>query len=112
MKPLSKIYTHSTYSLPILYKDSDGNPINITGATAKFELRRSLYSTPVVSVNATIVGSTGSITFKVTPTDTATLLGENDSEKFVCGAVLTLSNGDKVTLFQTTVEVVQNVVRS
>ena len=111
MKPLSKIYTNTHYPISIIYKDTDGAPINVAGSSATFALRRSLFSDPVISTNATIDGVNGGITFNVDPTHTANLLGEKDSEKFLCGAVLTLANGTKVNLFQTTVDVVQNVVR-
>lgn len=111
MKPLQKIYTNSTYPLKLVYKDAFDVPIDITGASAKLAIRRTLFSAAVIYKSAVITGPSGEITFTITPEDTATVLKDADSEKFLVGAVLTLADGNIVTLFQTTVDVVQNIVR-
>jgi len=102
MKSLSKIYTNTNYPLVITYRDTNSAPIDITGATAVFVVRRTLQSTPVINVAGTIDGANGKITFDVTPEDTAGVLSDSDSEKFICGCVLDLT-GEKIHLFQTTI---------
>jgi hypothetical protein len=109
MSPLNKIYTHTDYPLVLIYKDAQGAVINLAGASAEFMISRTVYSTPVITVAATINGPEGKITFGITPTDTALVLDDKDSEKFICGAVLTL-DGARIPLFQTTVDIVRSLV--
>lgn len=110
MKPLSKIYTHSTYPLTLLYKDSADAAIDITGASAKLVLRRSAYTAPVLEKDAVITGPLGKIDFTINPSDTTDTLDERDSETFQVGAKLILSTGEEVTLLQTSVEMHRNIV--
>ncbi|WP_269519461.1 hypothetical protein [Alteromonas sp. BMJM2] len=110
MQPLSKLYTNSHYPLTLIYKDKDGNPIDITGYTSKLVLRPSLSSNSVVTKTATIDGPNGKISFVIEPTDTVGILGEDFSSKFLIGATLTNTDGHVLTLLQTSVEVVENIV--
>ncbi|WP_370242912.1 hypothetical protein [Marisediminitalea sp.] len=109
MIQLKKIYTDSTYPLHFVYKDRDGVPIDITGATATLVLRKNLHTPPEITKAATIDGPNGLIQFEIEPTDTAGILDEETSGKYLIGAVLD-HNGQKLTLLQTTVEVHQNIV--
>jgi hypothetical protein len=57
----------STWTLQIVYKDSNGNPINLTGYTAEMQVRRKFDSdTAVLTLSTsnggiTIVGATGTL---------------------------------------------------
>lgn len=57
----------STWTLQIVYKDSNGAPINLTGYTAEMQVRRKFDSdTPVLTLSTsnggiTIVGATGTL---------------------------------------------------
>jgi hypothetical protein len=57
----------STWTLQIVYKDSNGTPINLTNYTAEMQVRRKFDSdTPVLTLSTsnggiTIVGATGTL---------------------------------------------------
>lgn len=110
MKPLKDILTSTTHTLKLTYTDDADAPIDITGASAKLVLKRSVHAAEVIAVDATIDALNGGIEFKIPATATADVLGEHDSEKFIVGAVLTLASAEKIPLFQTTVNVVASVV--
>lgn len=112
MKPLKKMYTNSDYSLTAYYKDSMGTAINITGASAKLVIRKTLEKAPIIQSTGIVEGANGKITFNIPPADNRNVLvdEEKDVEKFLIGAVLTLSDGKVITLFQSTIEIQQNIV--
>ena len=110
MRPLSTIYTNITHPLTLIYSDTEEAPIDITGATAELVIRRSAFSTPVITKSAVINGASGTIMFTILPSDTQDILGERESEKFMCGAVLTLTDGSTVNLFQSNVTIQYNIV--
>jgi len=66
----------STWTVSLVYKDSDGNPIDLTGYTAKMQLRRKFDSATAALTLATggqgivITGPTGTIA--ITATDEQT----------------------------------------
>ena len=66
----------STFSLSCVYKDSEGNPINLTGHTAISQARETVdASTPlwnlVSPTDITLGGSSGEITLTIPATTTA-----------------------------------------
>jgi len=69
----------ATYSIVITYKDNNGNPINLTGYTARMQLRAS-YTTAVASLTLTtengrisLGGALGTITLNIDATTMETL---------------------------------------
>ena len=89
-----------TESYIIRYKDSAGEPINLTGATAEMEIQKSFRdSAPVIPAKiATITPAEGLIEFNYSPTDTATLLGDAQKVRYVYDTQITLANSDVKTL--------------
>lgn len=69
----------SVFSVALVYTDSSNVPINLTGFTAKMQLRQNYNSTDADLTLATatgeivIVGATGSITVSATAVQTAAL---------------------------------------
>jgi hypothetical protein len=62
----------STFYLNLIYQDSDGVPINLTGNTARMQLRRT-FTSPVADLTLTtasgaivITGATGNILITIT----------------------------------------------
>ena len=69
----------ATLSLPIVWKDSSGTVINITGYTARMQVRQSVNS-PTVLLSATtangklvIDGAAGKVTITLSASDTASI---------------------------------------
>ncbi|CAA0365816.1 hypothetical protein ALT721_800067 [Alteromonas alvinellae] len=112
MKPLRTLYTNSHYPLTLVYKDSDGNPKDITGYSAKLVLRQSLSSQVAATVSADIDGPNGKISFKIKPDDTAGILGDEFESKFLLGVTLTDTDSETLTLLQTNVLIKENIVPS
>lgn len=71
----------ATFNLEFLYQDENGTAINLTGMTARMQLRRtynspdSLLSMTTENARITLGGVTGSIVFNVSATDTTLLTG-------------------------------------
>lgn len=69
----------SVYSVVLVYTDSNNVPVNLTGFTAKMQLRQNYNSTAadltLSSANGdiTIVGATGTVTVNATAAQTAAL---------------------------------------
>jgi hypothetical protein len=67
---------NATFSFILQYKDDDGNAIDLTGASAKMQIRDSKNSTKLAvtltspSGGITINGPTGTVSIKMTPTQT------------------------------------------
>lgn len=99
------------YTLKLVYKDAEGFPIDITGASAKFVLRRSMYSPIVVNRAADIVGNTGEISVTLVPADTASLLDDVIEEQFVYGVELTLADGTRRVILNGEAILEQNIAR-
>lgn len=88
------------YTLKLVYKDCDGFVVNITGASAKLVMRKSMYSDLLVSVDAMIDGPTGEIVFEVEPSHTLNILGDNIEDKLLYEANLTLQNGKEICVLE------------
>jgi hypothetical protein len=67
---------NATFSFILQYKDDDGNAIDLTGASAKMQIRDSKSSTKLAVTltsplgGITIDGPTGTVSVKMTPTQT------------------------------------------
>lgn len=98
--------------LSVVYEDSTGTPINITGFTAAMQLRTSpLARTAALTLNTsnggiTITGNTGTLSLHATATQTGALQPQKYSYD------LELYNGSIVTrLIQGTIEVSAETTR-
>lgn len=91
----------ATFDIAFLYEDGDGNPIDLTGMTARMQLRRqfnspdSLLDLTTENGRISIEGLTGTITLYVSATDTALLTGSGvyDLELVNGSAVNRILNG-------------------
>lgn len=104
-----------TNKLSLVYTDVDGNPIDITGASARMVIRDDMYSSVIVNAVGAVNGVAGEIVFTSVPADTVNVLTEKkDVQKELIGDVeLTLSNGDVIDLFEEgfLIKLKQSVVR-
>lgn len=79
---LPPIEKGATFRHQIVWKDSNGTPINLTGCTARAQVREDYDSTSVLlsytteNGRLTLGGTAGTIDFYVSDTDTEALLGE------------------------------------
>jgi len=71
----------ATFNLEFLYQDDEGTPINLTGMTARMQLRRT-YNSPDALISLTTENSRititpllGKIVLNISATDTAPLTG-------------------------------------
>ena len=90
---------NTTYSFEIEYKDPNGDPIDITGSTAKMQVRNTqgdklAFTLTSPSGGITIDGPNGLITVKMTPTQTSKLF----YPKSVYDLMLTDTNANKIKL--------------
>lgn len=66
----------STFTLPIIWKDSEGVPINVTGYTARMQIRKTVKSAEVLisatteNGRITLGGATGAVTVTIPATIT------------------------------------------
>lgn len=68
----------SVFTLNLKYEDPDGNPINLSGQTARMQLRRRYDSAAVLTLTTSnggivITGPTGNILITITDEQTGTL---------------------------------------
>jgi len=99
------------YTLNMVYKDESGYAINLDGATAKFVMRRSMYSPVLINRSATITGEAGGITIELVPADTIDLLDNVIEEQFVYGISLVQADGTKTIIASGEVSLQQNIAR-
>lgn len=102
----------SVWDLTIVYQDSSGNPINLTGYTAAMQLRQN-YNSDVADLTLTtsnggltITGATGTIQVSATPTQTGLLT----AGFYVYDLELTLGS-DVSRLIQGQITVAEQVTR-
>ena len=89
------------YDKPLVWKDSTGNPVNLTGYTARMQLRPSVSSETVLlelttkNGGITLGGATGKITLHFTEANTSPLVkgGVYDLEMIIGGKVKRLVQG-------------------
>ena len=90
---------NTTYQFEINYRDSDDNPIDITGSSAKMQIRdatgqKLAFTLTSPSGGITIDGPSGTLTVKMTPTQTSKLF----YPKSMYDLMLTDSNSNKIKL--------------
>jgi len=102
METLLRIQQGDTWALQIVWTNDDGSPVDMTGATAKMQLRTSVTSSTVVlelsSENGRItIGQAGRLDLQIAADDTAampTASGVYDLEvKFASGVVKKIIRG-------------------
>ena len=89
------------YDKPLVWRDSTGNPVNLTGYTARMQLRPSVSSDTVLldltteNGGITLGGATGEITLHFTESNTSPLVkgGVYDLEMIIGGKVKRLVQG-------------------
>lgn len=93
---------NTTFTFIVEYKDSNGNPINLTGASAKLQVRDTKGGTKLAvsltspSGGITIDAVNGKLTVKMTPTQTSKLF----YPKSEYDLMLTDSNFNKTKLLE------------
>jgi hypothetical protein len=102
----------SDWFLTLIYKDSSGTAINLTGYTANMQLRVNANSTTAnltlsTGSGITITGATGTIAIHATATQTAALLAQN----YVYDLEIRSSGGIVTRLIQGTLNVSAEVTR-
>lgn len=98
-----------TYYLQMLWEDSEGVPVDVTGCTARMQLRKD-YGSPILlsltTENGGIVLSLGKIEIKIDAEDTAKLREQRmkfDLEIiYADGRVVTLVGGEYLLLYEVT----------
>lgn len=103
----------ATYYQPIAWKDGSGNAVNLTGYTARMQIRKTVNSTTVIielnteNGRITLGGAAGTVTLNITAEDTA------DLEQFagVYDLELEASNGFVIRLLEGQVTVSKEVTR-
>lgn len=111
MKHLITITADNHYSLKLTYTDSEGQLIDLTNATARFVLRRSMYSPVLIDVPLQIDESTSTLAVNLIPDDTRGLLDNVVSEDFIFGVQLVLGDGTTSQLLTGKAEIQQAIVR-
>ncbi len=103
----------ATYAQPIVWKDSNGDAVDLTGYTARMQVRKTISATAVIieltteNGRITLGGDNGTITLEITAEDTAAL------EQFagVYDLELEASNGFVTRLLEGQVTVSKEVTR-
>ena len=82
------------------YKDSDGNPIDLTGCTGLMEIQKSVWNSQLIipAKAGEVIPLDGVIKFRFTNAETSLLLGESRKLRFVFDTKITLASGDVKTL--------------
>jgi hypothetical protein len=93
---------NTTFSFIVEYKDNNGLPINLTGATAKMQVRdtkggsKLAFSLTSPSGGIVIDPTNGKLTIKITPTQTSKLFYPKSSYDIM----ITDSNANKIKLLE------------
>jgi hypothetical protein len=93
---------NATFSFIVEYKDNNGLPINLTGATAKMQVRdtkggsKLAFSLTSPSGGIVIDPTNGKLTIKITPTQTNKLFYPKSSYDIM----ITDSNANKIKLLE------------
>jgi hypothetical protein len=93
---------NATFSFIVEYKDNNGLPINLTGATAKMQVRdqkggtKLAFSLTSPSGGIVIDPTNGKLTIKMTPTQTSKLFYPKSSYDIM----VTDSNANKIKLLE------------
>ncbi len=93
---------NATFSFIVEYQDNDSNPISLTGATAKMQVRdtkggsKLAFTLTSPTGGITIDGTNGKLTVKMTPTQTNKLFYPKSSYDIM----VVDSNGNKIKLLE------------
>jgi hypothetical protein len=93
---------NTTFSFIVEYKDNNGSPINLTGSSAKLQVRdtkggsKLAFSLTSPSGGITIDPTNGKLTVKMTPTQTNKLFYPKSSYDLM----IVDSNGNKIKLIE------------
>lgn len=95
---------------PVYYQDPDGNPIDLTGYTAKMQIRETPFAEdpPFVECNISITPSTGLILISITNTITSAL---GAPLKAVYDLFITSPAGEKLRLLWGEVNIIERVTK-
>lgn len=99
------------YPFVLIYKDATKTPIDITGASARIMVRKTLYSTAIIDLLATIDGPNGKMTFNFIPSHTDSLLNNESEIRYIFDGILTLLDGTVVPLPEGKFIVKQRITR-
>lgn len=97
-----KFYSGDDDELKFVIKDSNGAVVDLTGATARFQVRVATNSAlPLLDIAGVIDGPAGEITFPITPANTAALTPDDTGPiQYVHDIELIKANSDVQTLFR------------
>lgn len=111
---MSNLYIKAgkNYTLKLVYKDCDGFIVDITGASARIMMRRSMASDALVDVSANIDGPAGEIVFEFEPSDTANVLGDSVEDKLLYDVSLTLNDGKEFIILEGVALIRQSITRN
>lgn len=100
------LYQGATFSEPVTLKDAAGDPIDLTGATAKLQARRDISDPSAVftltsqSGGIALGGATGVITLLIDAATTAGYAVDWDGEFWFHDLLLTLADGSTQRTYQ------------
>ena len=104
-----------TYNVEFTWQDSDGNPIDLTGYTARMQIRAKVSSPDPPAVDVTegagivLGGAAGTVTVELTPEQTGD--GLQDCKSGVYDVELTSSIGTVTTIIGGRVSFIDQVTR-
>lgn len=100
-----KIYQGATFSRVITWKDESGALVDLTGYSARMQIRKKIDGDSIIELTTsngriTLGGAAGTITLNISATDTAALLsnGVYDLELVASGNIVTRLLEGSVTL--------------
>ena len=100
-----------TFQRNLTYKDSNGTAINLTGYTAKLQIRKDFDQDAVVTLTEasgiTLGGAAGTIAIEITAAATALL----ERNSYLYDLVLTSSGGIKTRILEGRFDVVAGITR-
>lgn len=111
------LYPYADFTESVTYRDSAGDPIDLTGATGRAQVRRDITDPdPMLDLSTTdgtIVfgGVNGTIAFAVDNSDTGALDVDYDGETWVYDMLITFSGGTVERTLQGAISVVPGVTR-
>lgn len=99
-----------TWEWPFVYKDTAGDPIDLTDCSARFHIKAKRAETPVVEASdatgeITITALSGLVTVKITPATTMAIA----PGKYEADMEMTWSNGDVQSSITFVIDVVRDI---
>jgi hypothetical protein len=101
-----RLYQGATFSEPVTLNDGSGNPINLTGCTAKLQARRDIADTdPVFALDSTtggivLGGAAGTITLNLSAAATKALAIDWDGEMWLHDLLLSFPDATVQRTYQ------------